>query len=187
MDGFPAPGKRRTYLTRFQKSPQFVAPLRLDLVVLKNVEMFGIVFGSGRQSHLTDPLQTSTIEPCQFSAPLDCRVVGCQSKIQNRGLQVIQARVEPPAHDLAVRAAAVIAKLDQALVNIVAIGHHRPAVSQARQRLGREKADDTGHAETSRRAPFKPRAQRLRRVFYNRQPTTFGDAFERPHIRRAPV
>ena len=43
VHGLAAPGKRRADLVRLQESAQLVAPLRLDLVILKNIEVIRIV------------------------------------------------------------------------------------------------------------------------------------------------
>ena len=187
MHGLAAPGKRRTDLARLQKGAQLVASFCLDLVVLKNVEVIRIVAGPRRQLDLRDRLQAIPVETGQRPPALDGRVVGREAEIENRGLQVVQTRVEPPAHDLAVGAAAMIVKLEDAFVDVLAVGYNRPAIAQTPQRLGGKEADGAGHAESSRGASLKSRAQRLGRILDDDQTMAIRDDFERLHVRRAPV
>src|SRR6185503_11346428 len=118
---------------------------------------------------MANSTQPLAVTPGQCPSPLDDRPVGRQPVIQNRGLQVVQTRVESPAHDLAIRAAAMIAKLGDTPIEVLAVGHHCPAVAQAPQHLSREKADRAGYPETSRCSSLKARAQCLRRVFDDSQ------------------
>ena len=187
VHGLTAPGKSGADLARSQESAQLIATLGLDLVVLENVKVVRMVAGSRWQLDLPDGLQTIAVQTGQPPPPFDGQVVGCQPEIQNRGLQIIQARVEPPAHDLAIRAAAMVAKLDDAFIDLLAVGQNGPAVSQAPQCLGGEKADRGGDAEASRRASLEPRTQRLRGILDDHQAMASGDGFERLHVGRASI
>ena len=117
MYRLPSPGKCGAISRILKASLQLVAALGFDFVVLENIEVVGIVVGAGRQFQIFHPSRPIAVKAGNVPPAVDSLFVLLQPEIQNGGLQVIQARVEPPTHDFAVGAAAMVAQLEHAFVD----------------------------------------------------------------------
>jgi len=123
----------------------------------------------------------------QGPAALDRRRIRVQTIVQNRGLQIVQARVQAPANDFAVGTPTVIPQFEDAAVHLIVVGRHCSAVSQASQELGRKETNSRRHSEAGRSAPPKTRAECLRRIFDQQQAVPIRDRLKLAHVGRAAV
>ena len=101
VDGLAAPLDDGLDAVLVQPGAQRIALVRLDLVILVDVEMVRVGVRTRWQHQVLQTAQALVIECGEFAPARDRAVVTGQLVIEHGGLQVVQARVVTPGDDVA--------------------------------------------------------------------------------------
>ena len=122
------------------------------------------------------------IAPRHAAAPGDVLVEMMQLHPQQRRLQLVEPRIDALEKMAVLRLGTVVAQRRDALRQPRVGGHHRAAVAQRAQVLGREETEGRRIAKRTGLAAVARRAVRLRRVLDQQQPVPPGQRRQRRHV-----
>ena len=158
-----------------------------DFVVLENIEVVGVFIGGWRELQFFETGQTLLVEAGDGAAALDDGWVFFEARVEDGGLQIVEAGIESPTHDLAVRAASMVAELEHAVVDAIVVREDGASVAQAAEGFGGEKADGGGGSKGPCALVAEAGAEGLGGVFNNNEAVLVGDGFKRCHVGGASV
>ena len=154
--GLPAPRDKCSNPALCEMFTQRIPAVRLDFVVLENVEVGRRLIWRGGQHQARRIVQTGLIKRREMSSTLDCFVVPIELVTKERGLKIIESRIQPPSPHFAKFVAAMIAEQFHLLKYLLVVRDYTAAIAQAAKRLCRVEADASCAAKGSCTAPPCP-------------------------------